>query len=123
VLPDIGSRGSGAGVPGRGAEGRPCDHVFLYRNAPVCKTCCANRLHALGAQAGVPVQPAPAAPHLRHALVNAGCPITTIQKLLGSPDCSSSTLIYARVHERTVAEGLLRGDGDCDAAVGAHPAG
>ena len=47
-------------------------------------------------------------PHrLRHTfatqLVNAGCKITTIQQLLGHQRLNS-TLIYARVHDRTVAE-------------------
>ncbi len=86
-------------VRGLGAS----DHVFLYRNAPVCKDLLRDRLHALGAQAGVPVSPH----RLRHTyatqLVNAGCPITTIQKLLGHQKLNS-TLIYARVHDRTVAE-------------------
>ena len=36
-------------------------------------------------------------------LVNAGCPITTIQSVLGHRQLSA-TLVYARVHDRTVAE-------------------
>jgi hypothetical protein len=35
--------------------------------------------------------------------VNAGCPVTTIQKLLGHPRLNS-TMLYTRVHNRTVAE-------------------
>jgi hypothetical protein len=47
-------------------------------------------------------------PHrLRHTcatqLVNAGCSITTIKALLGHRRLNS-TMIYARVHDRTVAE-------------------
>lgn len=79
------------------------DHVFLYRNAPLCKDLVRDRLHAAGARAGVKVSPH----RLRHTfatqLVNAGCKITTIQQLLGHQRINS-TLIYARVHDRTVAE-------------------
>ena len=37
-------------------------------------------------------------------LLNAGCRVTSIQKLLGHQRLNS-TMIYARVHDRTVAEG------------------
>jgi hypothetical protein len=47
-------------------------------------------------------------PHqLRHTfatqLLNAGCKVTTIQKLLGHRRLNS-TMVYARVHDRTVAK-------------------
>ena len=51
-------------------------------------------------------------PHqLRHTyvtqLLNAGCKVTSIQKLLGHQRLNS-TMNYARVHDRTVAEDYYR---------------
>jgi integrase len=81
----------------------PSDHVFLYRNRPLCKDLVRDRIQAAGVQAGVKVSPH----RLRHTfatqLLNAGCRVTTIQKLLGHRRLNS-TLIYARVHDRIVAE-------------------
>jgi integrase/recombinase XerD len=81
----------------------PSDHVFLYRNRPLCKDLVRARIKAAGKQAGVKVTPH----RLRHTfgtqLLNAGCRVTTIQKLLGHRRLNS-TMIYARVHDRTVAE-------------------
>ncbi len=86
------ARGKGAG-----------DHVFLYRNAPLCKDLVRDHLRAAGKRVGVKVSPH----RLRHTfatqLVNAGCKITSIQQLLGHQRINS-TLIYARVYDRTVAE-------------------
>jgi integrase/recombinase XerD len=81
----------------------PSDHVLLYRAEPVEKDLIRSRIKYAGERVGVKVSP-----HmLRHTfgtqLVNAGCPVTSIQKLLGHRDLSS-TLIYARVHDRTVAD-------------------
>jgi site-specific recombinase XerD len=81
----------------------PTDHVFLYRNRPLCKDLIPARIKAAGKRAGVK-----ATPHrLRHTfstqLVNAGCRITSIQKLLGHKRLNS-TMVYARVHNRTVAD-------------------
>jgi len=81
----------------------PSDHVFLYRNRPLRKDLIPVRIRTTGARVGVK-----ATPHrLRHTyatqLVNAGCRVTSIQKLLGHRSLSS-TMIYARVHNRTVAE-------------------
>ena len=81
----------------------PSSHVFLYHNAPVCKDLIRARIKAAGGRVGVK-----ATPHrLRHTyatqLLNAGCRVTTIQKLLGHRRLNS-TMIYARVHDRTVAE-------------------
>lgn len=80
----------------------PSDHIFLYRAEPVEKDLLRSRMRYAGERVGVKVSP-----HmLRHTfgtqLVNAGCPVTSIQKLLGHRDLSS-TLLYARVHDRTVA--------------------
>jgi len=81
----------------------PTDHVFLYRNQPVCKDLIRSRLKAAGRRVGVKVNP-----HcLRHTaatqLLNAGCRVTSIQKLLGHKSLNT-TMTYARVHDRTVAE-------------------
>ena len=81
----------------------PSSHVFLYRNAPLCKDLLRSRLQAAGARVGVKVSPHA----LRHTfatqLLNAGCQVTSIQKLLGHRRLNS-TMVYARVHDRTVAD-------------------
>ncbi len=81
----------------------PADHAFLYRNAPLCKDLVRERLYAAGKRAGVKVHPH----RLRHTcatqLLNAGCRVTSIQKFLGHKRLNS-TMIYARVHDQTVAE-------------------
>jgi len=81
----------------------PTDHVFLYRNLAVHKDLIHCRIRYAGERAGVKVTPH----QLRHTcatqLLNAGCRVTSIQKLLGHRRIDS-TMIYARVHDRTVAE-------------------
>ncbi|RPJ39030.1 MAG: hypothetical protein EHM35_03250, partial [Planctomycetaceae bacterium] len=81
----------------------PTDHLFLYRNAPVCKDLIRSRLQAAGTRVGVKVYPH----RLRHTcatqLLNAGCQVTSIQKFLGHKRLNS-TMVYARVHDQTVAE-------------------
>ncbi len=81
----------------------PTDHVFLYRARPVCKDLIPARIKAAGKRVGVKVSPH----RLRHTyatqLLNAGCQVTSIQKLLGHRRLNS-TMIYARVHNRTVAD-------------------
>jgi site-specific recombinase XerD len=81
----------------------PTDHVFLYRNQPVCKDLLRSRIKAAGDRTGVKVHPH----RLRHTaatqLLNAGCRVTSIQKLLGHKELNT-TMIYARVHDRTVAD-------------------
>ena len=85
-------------MPGQGED----DHVFLYRHRPVCKDLLHCRIKAAGQRVGVKVTPH----QLRHTcatqLLNAGCKITSIQQLLGHRRIDS-TLIYARVHDETVA--------------------
>jgi site-specific recombinase XerD len=81
----------------------PTDHLFIYHHRPVKKDLIRSRIKAAGERAGVA-----ATPHsLRHTfatqLVNAGCRITSIQQLLGHKRLNS-TMIYARVHDRTVAQ-------------------
>jgi site-specific recombinase XerD len=79
------------------------DHVFLYRNAPLRKDLIRGRLKAVGDKVGVKVFPH----RLRHTcatqLLNAGCRVTSIQRFLGHKELSS-TMIYAKAHDQTVAE-------------------
>jgi len=81
----------------------PTEHVFLYRNQPVCKDLVRARLKAAGEREGVKVYPH----RLRHTaatqLLNTGCRVTSIQKFLGHKELST-TMIYARVHDQTVAD-------------------
>jgi site-specific recombinase XerD len=79
------------------------DHVFLFRHRPLCKDFVRGRIKAAGERVGVKVTPH----QLRHTyatqLLNAGCRITTLQALLGH-ERLQTTLTYARVHDRTVAD-------------------
>jgi site-specific recombinase XerD len=81
----------------------PTDHVFLYRNQAIGKDLVHGRLKAAGERAGVKVH----AHRLRHTaatqLLNAGCPVTSIQKFLGHKKLNT-TMIYARAHDKTVEE-------------------
>jgi len=81
----------------------PTGHVFLYRNQPLSKDLVPGRLKAAGERVGVKVYPH----RLRHTaatqLLNAGCRVTSIQKFLGHKELST-TMIYARVHDQTVAD-------------------
>jgi integrase/recombinase XerD len=85
-------------VRGQGAD----SHLFLYRNQPVRKDLIHSRIRAAGQRVGVHAYPH----RLRHTmatqLLNAGCRVTSIQRLLGHKRLNS-TMIYARVHDRTVA--------------------
>jgi site-specific recombinase XerD len=78
------------------------DHVFLYRHRSLQKDLITARLKATGQRVGVKVSPH----RLRHTyatqLLNAGCRVTSIQKLLGHRNLNT-TMIYARVHDKTVA--------------------
>lgn len=79
------------------------DHVFLYRNAPLKKDLIRAQLKYAGDRVGVKVFPH----RLRHTcatqLLNAGCRVTSIQRFLGHKELSS-TMIYARAHDQTVAD-------------------
>ncbi len=90
-------------VRGEGAT----DHVFLCRNMPVHKDLLRSRIQAAGVRAGVKVHPHRLRPTCATQLVNAGCRITTIQKFLGHEELNS-TMIYARVHDRTAADDYYR---------------
>lgn len=79
------------------------DHVFLYCNAPLRKDLIRAQLKYAGERVGVKVFPH----RLRHTcatqLLNAGCRVTSIQRFLGHKELSS-TMVYARAHDQTVAE-------------------
>jgi integrase len=81
----------------------PTNHVFLYRNQPLCKDLVSMRIRSAGIRVGVKVHPH----RLRHTaatqLLNAGCRVTSIQKFLGHKELST-TMIYARVHDKTVSD-------------------
>jgi integrase len=81
----------------------PTDHVFLYRARSLRRDLVYTRIKAAGQRVGVKVTPH----RLRHTfatqLLNAGCRVTTIQRLLGHQRLRS-TMVYARVHDHTVAE-------------------
>ncbi len=79
------------------------DSLFLYCNERLSKNLIPGRIQAAGERVGVKVYPH----RLRHKcatqLLNAGCRVTSIQKFLGHKRLNS-TMIYARVHDRTVAD-------------------
>ncbi len=79
----------------------PTDHVFLYRNQALSKDLIHGRLKACGERVGVSVY----AHRLRHTcatqLLNAGCPVTSIQKFLGHKRLNT-TMVYARAYDQTV---------------------
>ena len=79
------------------------DHLFLYRNLPLKKDLIRDRIKAAGRRVGVKVYPH----RLRHTcatqLLNAGCKVTSIQHFLGHEDLKS-TMVYAKVHDQTVAD-------------------
>ena len=83
------------------------DHLFIYRHKPLSKDLVRNRIKAAGKRLGFK-----ATPHmLRHThatqLVNAGAKITTVQALLGH-ERLNTTMIYARVHDKTVIDDYFR---------------
>jgi site-specific recombinase XerD len=79
----------------------PTDHVFLYRNQPLSKDLIHGRLKAAGERIGIHLH----AHRLRHTcgtqLLNAGCPVTSIQKFLGHKKLNT-TMGYARASDQTV---------------------
>ena len=79
----------------------PTDHVFLYRNVALKKDLAHSRIRDAGKRVGVKVYPH----KLRHTtatqLLNAGCPVTSIQKLLGHKKLNT-TMVYARAYDKTV---------------------
>jgi site-specific recombinase XerC len=87
----------------RGPASSLLEEVFVYRHQPLSVRYCQVRLRTYGRRCWVQI-----APHqLRHSygtlLLNAGCRITSIQKFLGHKELST-TMIYARVCDQTVAD-------------------
>lgn len=80
----------------------PTDHVFFYRNKPLQKDLIRARIKGCGARVGVAVSPH----KLRHTcatqLLNAGCRVTSIQKLMGHRQLAT-TMIYAKAHDQNVS--------------------
>ena len=78
-------------------------HVFLFRNAPLKPDFIRSQLGYAGDRVGVHVYPH----RLRHTcgtqLLNAGCRVTSIQRILGHKKLNT-TMIYARAHDQTVAD-------------------
>lgn len=83
------------------------DHVFLYRHKQMSKDLVRCRLGGAGKRTGVKIT----AHMLRHTfatqLVNAGCDVTTIQQLLGHKRLTT-TMVYTRVHNETVADDFYK---------------
>jgi integrase len=79
------------------------DHVFLYRHQALCKDLVHSRIREAGKRTGVKVYPH----RLRHTtatqLLNAGCPVTSIQKFLGHKKLNT-TMVYAHAHDQTVEQ-------------------
>jgi site-specific recombinase XerD len=77
------------------------DFVFVRDGMPLKKNFLAGRIKAIGRQADVSVSPH----RLRHTfatqLLNVGCKVTSIQKLLGHTDLNT-TMTYARAFDQTV---------------------
>lgn len=76
-------------------------YVFVRNHLPLKTGYLAQRLRAVGRQAGVHISPH----RLRHTfgtqLLNVGCPVTSIQKLLGH-ESLNTTMVYARLFDQTV---------------------
>jgi site-specific recombinase XerD len=77
------------------------DFVFVRNGMPLKRNFLAQRLRAIGRNVGVHVSPH----RLRHTfatqLLNVGCRVTSIQKLLGHTNLNT-TMTYARAFDQTV---------------------
>ena len=84
----------------RGVE-KVRDFVFVRNGMPLKKNFISQRLQAIGRQVNVSVSPH----RLRHTfatqLLNVGCKVTSIQKLLGHTNLNT-TMTYARAFDQTV---------------------
>ena len=89
------------------------DHVFVYRHLPLSVTYCATRLRTYGKWCGVVVTPH----QLRHTfarhLVEAGVPVTSIQKLLGHVRLRT-TQTYLHISDGIVQADYEAAYPDCD---------
>jgi integrase/recombinase XerD len=86
-------------LPARGEA--QSDHLLIYRQKVISVKLIEGRLHRYGQKAQVKVSPHRLRHTLATRLLNAGMPITSLQRLLGH-DKLDTTLIYARVHNETV---------------------
>ena len=77
------------------------DHLLVFRRQVINKTLVGRRLRRYGRQIKVEVSPHRLRHTLATRLLNQGMPITSIQKLLGHEGLDT-TLIYARVNDKTV---------------------
>ena len=77
------------------------DHLLIHRQQAVREGLIRYRLRRYGQQAQVKVSPHRLRHTLATRLLNEGMPITSLQRLLGH-DKLETTLIYARVHNKTV---------------------
>ena len=96
------------------------DHVFIYRHKQVSKDLVRLRIKAAGKRVGVYVTP-----HmLRHTfatqLLNSGCKVTSIQRLLGHKRLNT-TMVYARVHDETIMADYYRAMAQIEVEPNAEP--
>ncbi len=79
------------------------DFVFIRNGLPIKKNFISQRIKMIGRQVDVSVTPH----RLRHTfatqLLNVGCRVTSIQKLLGHTNLNT-TMIYARAFDQTVMQ-------------------
>ncbi|GAB4506926.1 MAG: hypothetical protein Fur0017_31750 [Anaerolineales bacterium] len=98
------------------------EHVFLYRNAALNKSFIGSFLKTLDDKVDVKVY----AHRLRHTaatqLLNAGCSITSIQKILGHKNIRT-TLIYAKDYDQTVADDFYTAMARVEARLSLIPTG
>ena len=91
----------------RRGVGSTSDFVFLKDGLPLKKNFLAQRLKTIGKQVDVSVSPH----RLRHTfaiqLLNVGCKVTSIQRLLGHTNVNT-TMTYARAFDHTVMLDYLR---------------
>jgi site-specific recombinase XerD len=99
-LTDVSLEALRAYLKARGVE-HSSGYVFLRNGLPLRKNFLCTALKRIGKQVDVEVSPH----RLRHTfatqLLNGGCAITSIQKLLGHTNLNT-TMIYARVFDQTV---------------------
>jgi integrase/recombinase XerD len=82
-------------------------YVFVRNGHPMKKEFVSGRLRAIGKRLGINVSPH----RLRHTfatqLLNVGCRVTSIQKLLGHNNVNT-TMTYARAFDQTVMLAVCR---------------
>jgi integrase/recombinase XerD len=88
-------------------EAQPGNYVFVRSGLPLKKNYLSQHIKAIGRQVEVSVSPH----RLRHTfatqLLNVGCRVTSIQKLLGHTNLNT-TMTYARAFDQTVMQDYYR---------------